>query len=162
MKSKLVFLLFFGLVFNFQACRRNQDLGLELSFRAFVEIPPGLNPWMTHYFVIRDLPAYGLETGRTFRPGFIRIWLEEGEASIDFIRDAYLLYGADSNLVELGFREQAPMNRTLALDLLSSMAELRQSPGDTLKDLTLRLNFYQAPSLISRLRIEYTLFVQDN
>jgi hypothetical protein len=150
------------LLLSLWACQKEPE-GIEHRFFAYVDIPPGLNPWFSHYFTLRDLPAPGLQgpTVKSVRPGFIRLVLMEGEANTNFIRDAFLSMNADSNLLEIGFRQNALMANAVNFDLLTSIAELKDLTRENTLDLTLKLNFHYAPVVLTRLRVEYSMFVVE-
>jgi hypothetical protein len=68
---------------------------------------------------------------------------------------------ADSNLLEIGFRQNAPMANAANFDLLTSIAELKDLTRKNTLDLTLKLNFHYAPVVLTRLRVEYSMFVVE-
>ena len=147
--------LLVSLIWAFTAC----DTGNKetFAFRCYVTIPAGLNPILTHNFEIQQIPGMDNRQILDALPSEIRLYVEYGEPTIDFIRDAFFLASTDSSLTEIGYRINTPITNSRFLDLYPSIADIREHIGQSFFQMTLKLNLRSAPVTDTYVRIDFSV-----
>ena len=127
------------------------------SFRCYVTIPAGLNPILTHNFEIQQIPGMDISQIEDAIPSQIRLYVEYGEPTIDFVRDAFFIASTDSTLTEIGYHINAPITNSRFLDLYPSIADIRNHIGQSFFQMTLKLNLRSAPITETYVRIDFSV-----
>ena len=154
-------LLFLGLLsLSLLGCRKKFQ-GLEVPYVLWVEMPAGLNPILTHYLRVPDIPGLQDSTVRSVLPAFPRLVVEDGENTVDFIREAYLEIRTEAGWREIAYRLDAPRGLGRNFDLIASPVDIKPQVQGDFYELRIRLRLNYSPTVISRMRLEYTLQVQD-
>jgi hypothetical protein len=148
--SSLVILLF-------NSCRSNKDR-VEIPFMTYIEIPAGLNGFLTYHFPARvatlgQIPNNLLEA----RPARMRAFLETGEGNWNFVRRAYMDAMTDNGRVEMGYNLDVLLNSSSSLDLYPSIANLKDHIDRDSFDIEFKIDLRSNTTLTSRVRIEFTL-----
>ncbi len=134
------------------ACRRDQ-FDDQIAFVATTEVPAGLNSLLTHNFPITGLRGTDLALTKA-RPYQIQLFLEQGEPTFDFVRQAFLLVQTDTSLVEIGYNLEHPQDNRSVIVLLPSEIDLLPYITQPNFNLLLKLNFRYNTVQTSRIRIE--------
>ena len=127
------------------------------SFRCYVTIPAGLNPILTHNFEIQQIPGMDISQIEDAIPSQIRLYVEYGEPTIDFVRDAFFLASTDSTVTEIGYHINTPITNSRFLDLYPSIADIRDHIGQSFFQMTLKLNLRSAPITDTYVRIDFSV-----
>ena len=90
-------------------------------------------------------------------PSQIRLYVEYGEPTIDFVRDAFFLASTDSTVTEIGYHINTPITNSRFLDLYPSIADIRDHIGQSFFQMTLKLNLRSAPITDTYIRIDFSV-----
>ena len=148
------YIVFFGLLLLLcsSACRREQ-FDDQLAFVATTEVPAGLNSLLTHNFPITGVRGTTLALTKA-RPYQIQLFLEQGEPTFDFVRQAFLLVQTDSSQVEIAYNLEHNQDNRSSMVLLPSEIDLLPYITQPNFTLLLKLNFHYTTVQTSRIRVE--------
>ena len=151
----LIHCILIMLLWCFTAC----DTGNKetFAFRCYVTIPAGLNPVLTHNFEILQISGMDNSQLVDALPSEIRLYVEYGEPTIDFVRDAFFIASTDSTMTEIGYRINSPITNSRFLDLYPSIADIRDHIGQAFFQMTLKLNLRSAPVTDTYVRIDFSV-----
>lgn len=152
--KKIIGLLIF--VLSFTACRREDT---TVPFRAYVEIPAGLNTTMTHNFIIRGLQGVPDWNISEAYPSFVRLTAEDGEGNMDFVRRAYLSHTNGTVVQEMAYNIDVPFAGLRTVDLYPSILEMKDAIRTDSMDVILKLELRSITSLNTRLRVDFGVAV---
>jgi hypothetical protein len=154
---KLYFFIILTVLF-FNSCS-NKDR-LEIPFSAYVEIPAGLNSFLTYHFPVRVGTNGQIPVNMTIaRPARMRAFLESGEGSFNFVRRAYMDAMTDSGRVEMGYNLDVLLNGSSSLDLYPSIADIKEHINNDSFDIEFKIDLRSNTTLTSRVRIDFSVEV---
>jgi hypothetical protein len=159
MMYKSIFLLILTVLF-FNSCNKKDRL--EIPFTAYVEIPAGLNSFLTYHFPVRvgtngQIPA----NMNIARPARMRAFLESGEGSFNFVRRAYMDAMTDSGRVEMGYNLDVLLNGSSSLDLFPSIADIKEHINSDSFDIEFKIDLRSNTTLTSMVRIDFSVEVSS-
>ena len=149
-KSAIVLLLLSSVFF---ACQPNPQS--EVPFRGYVTIPAGINTFMTHHFPITNIPGIPFDNVISAQPAYVRLYVEDGEFSADFIREAFFDATTDSTRREMAWRQDIPLTNSRNLELIPSTLEMKDHVSQDNFEMTLKLNLRAIPVTTTRIRVEF-------
>jgi hypothetical protein len=156
MSKKIIVLLLIILVFN--SCTKKDRL--EIPFTAYVEIPAGLNSFLTYHFPVRVGTNGQIPANMTVaRPARMRAFLESGEGSFNFVRRAYMDAMTNQGRVEMGYNLDVFLNGSSSLDLYPSIADIKDHINSDSFDIELKIDLRSNTTLTSRVRIDFSVEV---
>lgn len=147
--------------------------GFEIPFVAELTIPPGLNPFDTHYFIINNLTsrydALLQQNGvtdadisgiATQQAGVFGIF---GDENFDFVQEASLRVFPESNpddWIEIAYRLPVPLNPGSRLDLIPSLADSKRILQMPRFSAALMLRLRRTPTIESDIRVNFIMRAQ--
>lgn len=146
----LIFAL--SLVFSFSSCRRDA-FDEQIPFVSSVEIPAGLGTVFTHNFPLGTVDGTTLALSSA-RPNQIQLYIEQGEANFDFVRQAFLYIETDTSQIEVGYVLDNPINNRSVLVMLPDLVDIRELITQPNFRMLLKLNLRYSTVSTSRLRVE--------
>jgi hypothetical protein len=157
MKSKLLFIIFMIGTMLFSGCTKGPQQ--EIPFRGYITVPAGINTFLTHNFVIKNLPGVPTEGMVDARPAYVRLFVEEGEFSTDFIREAFLEATTNGSTIrrEMAYRQDIPITNSRFLELFPSILDMKDHIGPDDFEVTLKLNLRSIPVTNTRIRVDFGL-----
>jgi hypothetical protein len=156
MYKKIIVSLLIILVFN--SCVKKDQL--EIPFTAYVEIPAGLNSFLTYHFPVRVGTNGQIPTNMTIaRPARMRAFLESGEGSFNFVRRAYMDGMTNQGRVEMGYNLDVFLNGSSSLDLYPSIADIKDHINSDSFDIEFKIDLRSNTTLTSRVRIDFSVEV---
>jgi hypothetical protein len=138
---------------SFSACRKNNLI--DIPFRAYVTVPPGLNTGFSHHFAIRDIPGIDYEELISARPAYVRLTVEYGEMSMDFVQQGFMYTVKDGVRQEIAYQTDLPFNNASFAELYPSILEVGQHISQDVFDMELKLIFRSIPVTETRIRIDF-------
>lgn len=147
--------VFFILLLNLIACAKGPSV--EIPFRAYVTIPPGLNTGLSHHFIINDLPGVDYENLIDAQPSNITLSIEYGENTLDFVEQAYFYAKNQIQLNEMGYLTLNPISNYNSLQLNPSTYNLSDHITQDLFDTELKLIFRSIPLTETQIRIDFSV-----
>lgn len=151
--------LFFAIlaILSLTTCKSNKDR-TEIPFVAYIEIPAGLNSFLTYHFPARvatlgQVPANVIDA----KPARMRAFLESGEGSFNFVRRAYMDAMTDNGRIEMGYNLDVLLTGASSLDLYPSEANLKDHISQDSFNIEFKIDLRSNTTLTSRVRIEFTL-----
>lgn len=128
----------------------------EIPFVTYVDIhPAGLDLVHTHHFVLRDIPGVPYEKIVEAQPAYVRLSLEYGESTLDFLRDITFDAMTDSSRQEVAYYEFIPVTNQRDLDLYPSIIDLKEHITQKYFDMMINIELRSIPSAETRLRIDF-------
>lgn len=147
-----------GIVLIFNSCTKKDRL--EIPFTVFIEIPAGLNSFLTYHFPVRVGTNGQIPNGMTIaRPARMRAFLESGEGSFNFVRRAYMDAMTDQGRVEMGYNLDVFLNGSSSLDLYPSIADIKDHINSDSFDIEFKIDLRSNTTLTSRVRIDFSVEV---
>lgn len=151
--GKLSFFCFLLLSLSFNACRKGATI--DIPFRAFVTIPPGLNTGFSHHFAIRDIPGVDYEDLIAARPAYVTLTVEYGEFNMDFVQQAFMYTVKDGVRQEVAYQTDLPLTNNTFAQLYPSILEVKDHISQDFFDMELKLIFRSIPVTETRIRIDF-------
>jgi hypothetical protein len=152
---KTIFLLILPMLF-LNSCNKKDRL--EIPFTAYVEIPAGLNSFLTYHFPVRVGTNGQIPANMTIaRPARMRAFLESGEGSFNFVRRAYMDAMTDQGRVEMGYNLDVFLNGSSSLDLYPSIADIKDHINSDSFDIEFKIDLRSNTTLTSRVRIDFSV-----
>ncbi len=138
------------------SCKKEDPELFEMLYAENFTIPAGLNPFDTHYFLLKDIPVGTYLSARNLTPDMLKainpkaasfINTFAGSANYDFLRDVSVrIYTDDiNNSKELFYYDLVPENTGDNLGLIPSLADARAYLNGSVFNIEIRLNFKRAP-----------------
>lgn len=161
MKLKIFKAFFFlsVLILFASACKDRKDR-FEIPFTAYVEIPAGLNSFLTYHFPVRVGTNGQIPEGiLVARPARMRAFLEDGEMNFNFARRAYMDAMTDSGRLEMGYNLDVFLNGSSTLDLYPSIADIKEHLTRDSFDIEFKIDLRSNTTLTSRVRIDFSVEV---
>jgi len=156
---KTIFLLILPMLF---LCSCNKKDRLEIPFTAYVEIPAGLNSFLTYHFPVRVGTNGQIPANMTIaRPARMRAFLESGEGSFNFVRRAYMDAITDNGRIEMGYNLDVLLNGSSSLDLYPSIADIKEHINSDSFDIEFKIDLRSSTTLTSRVRIDFSVEVSS-
>ncbi len=147
--------------------------GFEIPFVAELTIPPGINPFDTHYFIINNLTsrydALLQQNGvtdadisgiATQQAGVFGIF---GDENFDFIQEASLRVFSPSNpddWIEVAYRLPVPLDPGSRLDLIPSLADSKRILQMPRFSAALMIRLRRTPTIESDVRVNFIMRAQ--
>lgn len=153
-KLKTVFFIL-TIGFLFSNCKKNPQG--EIPFRGYITIPAGLNTFLTHNFPIQNIPGSPFDNVVEAQPAYVRLYVEDGEYSTDFIRKVYLEATTDSSRNEIAYREDIPITNSKYLELYPSSFDMKNHINQDKFEMTLKLNLRSIPVTTTIIRVEFAV-----
>ncbi len=156
MKYLLQISLVLTLAISWSGCKKGPQQ--EIPYRGYITVPAGINTFLTHNFVIDNIPGIDVDGIAEARPSYVRLYVEEGEFSTDFIREAFLeaTYANNSKRAEMAYRQDIPIDNNRNLDLYPSILEMKDHIGQQPSfQVTLKLNLRSIPVTDTRIRVDF-------
>jgi hypothetical protein len=145
------------IIFLICSCNSRKDR-IEIPFVAYIEIPAGLNSFLTYHFPARVATNGQIPADMTIaRPARMRAFIENGEGNFNFVRRAYMDAMTDSGRVEMGYNLDVYFNSASSLDLFPSIADLQNHISQDSFDIEFKIDLRSNTTLTSRVRIEFTV-----
>ena len=140
----------------------NKKDRLEIPFTAYVEIPAGLNSFLTYHFPVRVGTNGQIPANMTIaRPARMRAFLESGEGSFNFVRRAYMDAITDNGRIEMGYNLDVLLNGSSSLDLYPSIADIKEHINSDSFDIEFKIDLRSSTTLTSRVRIDFSVEVSS-
>jgi hypothetical protein len=156
---KTIFLLILPMLF-LNSCNKKDRL--EIPFTAYVEIPAGLNSFLTYHFPVRVGTNGQIPANMTIaRPARMRAFLESGEGSFNFVRRAYMDAITDNGRIEMGYNLDVLLNGSSSLDLYPSIADIKEHINSDSFDIEFKIDLRSSTTLTSRVRIDFSVEVSS-
>jgi hypothetical protein len=156
---KTIFLLILPMLF-LNSCNKKDRL--EIPFTAYVEIPAGLNSFLTYHFPVRVGTNGQIPANMTIaRPARMRAFLESGEGSFNFVRRAYMDAITDNGRIEMGYNLDVLLNGSSSLDLYPSIADIKEHINSDSFDIEFKIDLRSSTTLTSRVRIDFSVEVSN-
>ncbi len=156
---KTIFLLILPMLF-LKSCNKKDRL--EIPFTAYVEIPAGLNSFLTYHFPVRVGTNGQIPANMTIaRPARMRAFLESGEGSFNFVRRAYMDAITDNGRIEMGYNLDVLLNGSSSLDLYPSIADIKEHINSDSFDIEFKIDLRSSTTLTSRVRIDFSVEVSN-
>jgi hypothetical protein len=149
---KIIFPLFALFIFLFSSCKRDK-FDEQIPFVTSVEIPAGLGTVLTYNFPLGTVDGTTLAISSA-RPNQIQLYIEQGEANFDFVRQAFLYIETDSSQTEVGYVLENPINNRSVLVMLPDLVDIRELITQPNFRMLLKLNLRYSTVSTSRLRVE--------
>jgi hypothetical protein len=156
---KTIFLLILPMLF-LNSCNKKDRL--EIPFTAYIEIPAGLNSFLTYHFPVRVGTNGQIPANMTIaRPARMRAFLESGEGSFNFVRRAYMDAITDNGRIEMGYNLDVLLNGSSSLDLYPSIADIKEHINSDSFDIEFKIDLRSSTTLTSRVRIDFSVEVSS-
>lgn len=154
MRNTFVLLLLSSLLL-FSGCVKGPQQ--EIPYRGYITVPAGINTFLTHNFVIRNMPGVTTTDMLEARPAYVRLYVEEGEYSADFIREAFLEATTTTSSIrrEMAYRQDIPITNSRFLELFPSILDMKDHIGPDDFQVTLKLNLRSIPVTDTRIRVDF-------
>jgi len=152
--NKWFFLLLLGTSMLFSACDKGPRI--DVPFRAYVNIPAGLNTGFSHHFILKDIPGITENKMIDAQPAYVTVTTEFGENTLDFIQQAYFYTRAeDGTLQEIAYQTNLPVANHSTIQLFPSILDMKPHITQDLFDMELKVIFRAIPITETRLRIDF-------
>lgn len=150
---RFAFFLFLFACFSFSSCDKRTRI--DLPFRAYVDIPAGLNTGLSHHFVLSGIP--GIDEGNIVEalPATITLTIESGESSFDFVQRAYLSTYDNGTRQEMAYREDLPIANHSSIQLYPSILNMKDHIIQDEFQIELKMIFRAIPITTTRVRIDF-------
>ncbi len=156
-------IIWLGLLYLILLSGCTKDKQSEIPFRAYITVPAGMNTFLTHHFVMQNIPGAPFDNIAKAQPAYIRLYVEEGEYSTDFIREVFLEATTDSSQNEIGYRQAVPITNSRYLELYPSIFDMTKHIKQDKFEMTLKLNLRSIPVTNTRIRVDFAvLATYDN
>lgn len=165
--KKLLPLLFILPLF-LSNCKKEDKALFEMAYTRDFVIPAGLNPFDTHYFILRDIPIGTYFTANNINPSDLnsinpkaaRITnIFAGSGNYDIIQEISIkIFTDDENLArEIFWRDAIPPNTGDELDIIPTLIDAKPFLENSKFNLQIRLDLLAAPqqTLETRLRFSF-------
>lgn len=149
---QLSYLLFFSIMLIFGSCQKGPTV--DIPFRAYVIIPPGLNTGLSHHFLLRDIPGVNYNM-KDAQPAYVTLTVEYGENNVDFIHQAYLYTLKDNIKKEMAYQTSMPFTNYSSVQLYPSMLNMVEHITQDKFDMQLKLIFRAIPVTETRIRVDF-------
>lgn len=149
---QLSYILFLSTILLFGACQKGPTV--DIPFRAYVVIPPGLNTGLSHHFALRDIPGVNYIL-KDAQPAYVTLSIEYGETSVDFIQQAYLYTWKDSVKQEMAYQTSLPFSNYSSVQLYPSILNMVEHITQDKFDMQLKLIFRAFPVTETRIRVDF-------
>lgn len=149
----LYLLLILSVLSTFGCKKENRK---EIPFVTYVDIhPAGLDLVRTHHFKLRAIPGIPYEKLIEAQPAYVRLSLEYGEGTLNFLRDVTFDAITDSSKQEVAYYEFIPVLNQRDLDLYPSIVDLKEHVQQKNFDMMLNIELRSIPSAETRVRIDF-------
>jgi hypothetical protein len=134
------------------ACRRDA-FDDQIPFITTIEVPAGLGATLTYNFPIPSINGTNLNINAA-RPNQIQLYIEQGEANFDFVRQAFLLIETDSSQIEIGYQLDQRIDNRSTMTLLPNIVDIKEYISQPNFRMLLKLNLRYPTVSTSRIRVE--------
>jgi hypothetical protein len=150
-------ILFIALLISccFASCQKGPQG--EIPFRGYITVPAGINTFLTHHFPITNIPGAPFENIIEAQPAYVRLYVEDGEFSTDFIREAFFEATTDSTRNEMAYRQDIPITNSRYLELYPSIFDMKDHISQDKFQMTLKLNLRSIPVTATTIRVEFAV-----
>ncbi len=149
---KNIKVLVFFIILLVVGCRRD-TFDDQIPFITAVEVPAGLGATLTYNFPIPNISGTTLNIN-TARPNQVQLYIEQGEANFDFVRQAFLLIETDSSQIEIGYQLDQRIDNRTVMTLLPNIVDIKEYISQPNFRMLLKLNLRYPTTSTSRIRVE--------
>jgi len=153
MRNQLIKIFLVSFAFTFGGCKKGPQQ--EIPFRGYIDVPAGLNTFLTHNFVLDNIPGAPFDDIIDAQPAYVRLYVEDGETSTDFIDQAFLEATTDSTRQEIGYHLDVPITNSRNLELYPSIIDMREHITQDRFEVTLKLQLRSTPITTTRIRVDF-------
>lgn len=153
---QLSFFFLIIITIHFSACQKGRPV--DINFRAYITIPPGLNTGLSHHFSFRDIPGVSTENYARLidaQPAYVTLTIEYGEQDLNFVYQAFLYTKKDAVKQEAAYQTDIPMTNYSSIQLYPSILNMKDHIRQELFDMELKLIFRAIPVTETRIRIDF-------
>ncbi len=166
MKKILPLLLMLSLLVS--NCQKEEKALFELAYTEDFVIPAGLNPFDTHYFVLRDIPIGTYFTANNVDPSDLNSInpksarltnIFAGSGNYDFIQELSVRMYTDNenDWKEIFWRDAIPLNNGDELDIIPTLVDAKPYMQNTKFNIEIQMRLRAAPqsNLETRFRFAF-------
>ena len=140
-----------SLIFN--SCQPGPTL--DIPFRAYVTIPPGLNTGLSHHFVLDSIPGVSFESLVDAQPAYVTLSVEYGESNLDFIHQAFFMTKDGTIKQEMAYQTDLPISNYSSIQLYPSILNMSTHVSQDRFSMELKMIFRAIPITETRIRIDF-------